>query len=124
MQGQPFTNPGTQPVYLGGPGTPFTITPSGPQSCQFSTSFLVASTMPGKQAALASPNERFVMALHPSGLLDVHDRASNKTLWSVGPFVSCSSPYRLTLLENGQMVSKRASQPRAAQLPVGWARLG
>jgi hypothetical protein len=30
LQGQPFTNPGSsEPLYLGGPGTPVTISPSG-----------------------------------------------------------------------------------------------
>jgi hypothetical protein len=44
------------------------------------------------------------MTLHKSGLLDIVDRRSGKTLWSVGPLSGCANPYTLTLLANGQLV--------------------
>jgi hypothetical protein len=44
------------------------------------------------------------MTLHKSGLLDIVDRRSNTTLWSVGPFSGCYGPFLLTMLANGQLV--------------------
>ena len=66
----------------------------GPATCQAGATFTVASTVPGEQAALASPNEQFVLLLRSSGLLDISDRATGRQLFSAGPFTTCKGPYR------------------------------
>lgn len=62
---------------------------------------MVASTVKGQQSALASPNERFVLTLRNTGMLSITERATNATLFSVGPFRGCLAPYRLMSLPNG-----------------------
>ncbi len=63
----------------------------------------MASTAPGQQAALASPNEQFVMVLHPNGKLDIKDRATGQLLFNAGPFSGCQAPFGLTMLSNGML---------------------
>jgi hypothetical protein len=67
-------------------------------------SSVIASTTPGDQAALASPNERFVLVLHSQGVLDITDRSTGEALFTVGPFSSCKGPFKLSMLSNGQLV--------------------
>jgi hypothetical protein len=45
-----------------------------------------------------------VMTLHTTGLIDIVDRRSGRTLWSVGPFSGCVNPFKLSMLASGQMV--------------------
>jgi hypothetical protein len=58
---------------------------------------------------MASQNERFVLVLHPNGMLDIKDRSTGKQLFSAGPFDSCRGPYKLVMMANGQLVLRDTS---------------
>ena len=62
-----------------------------------------------KTDALPPPQ---VMTLHQNGVLDIYDRVSGRVFWSVGPFTGCTSPYKLSMLANGQLVRTSALAQR------------
>ncbi len=65
---------------------------------------MVASTAPGQQAALASPNEAFVLVLSPTGRLSITERATGRVLMTSGTQSHCLPPFQLVLLPNGLLV--------------------
>jgi hypothetical protein len=66
--------------------------------------FTVASTAPGQQAALSSPNEAYVLVLSPTGLLTITERATSRPLMNSGAQPNCFPPFSLVLLPNGLLV--------------------
>jgi hypothetical protein len=85
------------------PCAPHSFPPGGPDSCQVGT-FVVASTAPGMQAALSSPNEAYVLALSPSGQLTLNERATGRVLLNSRPSGGCLPPYQLVLKPNGLLM--------------------
>lgn len=77
----------------------------GPESCKASD-FTIASTAPGQQAALSSPNEAFVLTLSPAGRLILTERATGRTLLTSSTRGNCRPPFSLVLLPNGLLVLK------------------
>ena len=45
-----------------------------------------------------------MLVLHADGVLQITDRSSGKALFRVGPFSNCKGPYKLVMMENGQLV--------------------
>lgn len=65
---------------------------------------MLASTAPGKQAALASPDEMHALVLQPNGTLMVLDRSRGGAQTIFRPASNCSAPFELALLPNGLLV--------------------
>ncbi len=64
----------------------------------------MASTAAGQQAALASPNEAYVLALSPSGQLTIKERATGRVRLDSGTARHCLPPYKLVLQPNGMLL--------------------
>ncbi len=75
----------------------------GVDSCK-AGGFTVASTSPGQQAALASPNEAYVLLLSPTGELTITERATGRVLMSSSAKTNCLPPFQLLLRPNGLLV--------------------
>ncbi len=83
---------------------PCTFLAGGPDSCKTGT-FTLASTAPGMQAALASPNEAYVLALSQKGQVTITERATGRVLLNSGSTsIGCASPFRLVLQPNGLLL--------------------
>ena len=75
-----------------------------PNSCKAGGSFTLASTAPGQQSALASPNEAFAMVLKASGALVIENRSTGAQQVLAGVTSSCRAPLRVVLRPSGQLV--------------------
>lgn len=102
--GQPFTNPGSNaPLYLGGPGSPGTVTPPAPESCHTGGSTYL-STVRGEASILTSTSGSAALVLTNAGALILRNQATMRAVFQVGPFSQCQAPYRVRLLRNGALV--------------------
>jgi hypothetical protein len=81
---------------------------------------VVASTIKGQQAALASPGEAFVLLLHRNGMLNITERATGRKLFSVGPFSGCQGPFQLAMLASGQMVLQVGQASSWPEVCMAW----
>jgi hypothetical protein len=76
----------------------------GPASCKAGGLFVIASTAPGEQSSLASPNEAYALVLRPTGRLVIVNRATGREQVISNTLSTCVMPTRLQMLPSGQLV--------------------
>jgi hypothetical protein len=105
-QSLPLTNPGSsQPLYLGGVGTPILPTPAVLTSCS-DGSALVLSNAPGMPAVLTSPAGLYKLLLSQAGKLQIYSSSGQLVQTIAVASSSCIKPLSLVLEENGDLVIK------------------